>query len=111
MANRIQITIPSVQVLPLSESPFEAVRVYDEKAKAYTDKQAVSDAGIPLWRARNQVVSFNGMGVQGNVELASRQEPHVASLKPFELKDAKLTIWADRHSGELGIKVTAEVGE
>jgi hypothetical protein len=111
MANRIQITIPTVQVLPMSGDPFEAVRVYDEKEKHYTDQQAVNNAGIPLWRARGQVIRLGGAGVQGNVELASRQEPHVESLKPFAVKDAVLTIWADRHSGELGVKVAAEVGE
>lgn len=111
MANRIQITIPSVQVLALSADPFEAVRIYDEGKKQYTDQQATNDAGVPLWRARNQVVSFTGVGVQGNVEVASRQEPHVAALKTFDLKDATLSVWSDRRSGELGVKVTAEVGE
>ena len=110
MANRIEIK-SAVQVLPMSASPFEPVRIYDEKEKAYTDEQAKSDDGLPLWRARGQVIMLGETNTQGNVEVASRQAPTVEALKPFTLKDATLTIWANRKNGDLGIKVSARVGE
>ena len=110
MANRIEIK-STVSVLPMSADPFEPVRIYDEAKKAYTEEQKRSESGVLLWRARDQVVSFNGTGVQGNVEVAAAAAPHVEALKPFVLKDATLTIWADRRSNGLGVKVSAEVGE
>lgn len=110
MANRIQLR-QTINVLPMGADPFEAVRVYDEKAKAYTNDQAKSESGLPLWRARGQVVMLGETGVQGNVEVASKSKPVVQALKPFALSDATVTIWADRRSNDLGIKVSAEVGE
>ena len=110
MANKIEIR-STVSVLPMSADPFEPVRIYDEAAKHYTDEQKRSENGKLLWRARDQVVSFSGSGVQGNVEVAAAAAPHVEALKPFTLKDATLTIWANRNGGGLGVKVSAEVGE
>ena len=111
MANRIEIVVPVVQVLAMSADPFEAVRIYDEAKKAYTDEQAKNEHGLPLWRARGQVIQLGAAGVQGNVEVASRVMPRAEALKPFALKDARVTIWADRRQGDLGVKVSAEVGE
>ena len=111
MANRIELSVPSVTIVAMSKDPFEAVRVYDEKEKHYTDAQAVSDAGIPLWRARGQVITLGAEGVQGNVEVAARNLPHAEAFKPFVVKNATLSIWADRRNNDLGVKVSAEVGE
>ena len=112
MANRIEINnIPQISVLAMSKDPFEAVRVYDEQEKHYTDDQAKNDHGLPLWRARGQVIQFGAMGVQGNIEVAAKAMPRVEALAPFALKNPVVSIWSNRKLGELGVKVTAEVGE
>ena len=108
MVSRLQIK-STVVLIPMSASPFEAEMVWDDGAKKYTSTQAVNAAGVPLWRARQQVVRLGGEGVTANVELAAQEAPQLEALKPYQLQDATITVWSDRRSGGLGLKISAEV--